>query len=247
VRRAYYLALFYASWLVFGLVGLILNLFCLPLLLLPRRRRPGRQTRALIRFLFDWWLRWLHMSRVADVHWHGFEGRVLAPGTIYVANHPSLMDATFLLARLPDAICIFKPALMKNPAIGPAAIMAEYASGISGVDVIRYAAEQVQAGCSLLIFPEGTRTGADRLIGQCKPGFALIAERAQAPVRLITIQTSGDLCTRERPWWRAPVVLPSRVDITLGEQWLPDPVRRAHELTAIVQQQFETSLAKSPA
>ena len=74
-----------------------------------------------------------------------------------MANHPTLVDATFLLARLPDAICIFKPRLMRNPAIGPAALMGGYISGDAGIDLIRQAAEKVAGGNSLLIFPEGTR------------------------------------------------------------------------------------------
>lgn len=247
LRRFYYVGAYYLSWLVFGLVGVTLNFCCLLLLVFPRRAGLAAKTRRVIRRLFDWWLRWLHMTGVVQVCWHGFEGVVLSGRTVYVANHPTLVDAPFLLARLPDAICIFKPALMRNPAIGPAAIMADYPCGISGVDVVRDAAAQLKNGCSLLIFPEGTRTARDRVLGTFKPGFALIAERAGVPVRAITIRSTGELCTRERPWWRAPSVLPSKIDIALGPEWLPDPNRRPLELTAEVQRQIEIILSEPSA
>lgn len=233
--RIYYVFAYYLSWLVFGCVGLGLNLICAPMLLLPRRPERARKVRRVIRNLFIWWLRWLHMVGVVRISWYGFEGVELSKGTVYVANHLTLVDAPFLLAKLPDPICIFKPSLMRNPAIGPAAIMADYASGVNGVDVIRTASEHVAGGGSLLIFPEGTRAGSAEVMGRFKAGFALVAERAQAPVRLITIRSTGELCTRERPWWIAPSKLPSRIDLTLGKLWLPDASRRAAAFTKEVE------------
>lgn len=240
--RIYYVCAYYLSWLVFGLVGLILNLVCAPMLLLPHSSGRARGVRRAITTLFQAWLKWLHMVKVARVSWHGFEGADLSGGTVFVANHPTLVDATFLLARLPDTICIFKSSLMKNPAIGPAAIMADYASGSSGVDVIRYAGEHVKKGGSILIFPEGTRTGENQVVGAFRAGFALIAERAQAPVQLISIRSSGQLCTRERPWWRAPSILPARIDLTLERQWWPDATRRPAVLNEEVEQEVRKRL-----
>ena len=177
MQRGYYVVIYYLSWFFFGLVGLGLNLACICLLPLPKRHARGNGVRTAIRLLFDFWLKWLHLSRVVRIRWHGFD-EPLNPGTVYIANHPSLVDATFLLARLPNAVCIFKPSLMRNPVIGPAAIMAEYVSGDAGLDVIRDAAGKVAQGCSILIFPEGTRTALGLPPGPFKPGFALIATQS---------------------------------------------------------------------
>jgi 1-acyl-sn-glycerol-3-phosphate acyltransferase len=146
------------------------------------------------------------------------------------------VDATILLARLPNTVCIFKPSLMRNPAIGPAAIMAEYVSGDAGVDVIRDAAAKVAEGCSILIFPEGTRTAPGKLPAVFKPGFALIAAQAGAPVQLIIIRATRDLAARGRPWWKAPVVLPGKIEITLDRRWEHVEERHASVLTAEVEQ-----------
>jgi 1-acyl-sn-glycerol-3-phosphate acyltransferase len=176
------------------------------------------------------------------VRWHGFTPEALTGPAVYISNHPGLLDATFLLARLPDAICIFKPAIMRNPALGPAALMAGYACGDSGVELIRDVASRVSAGRSLLIFPEGTRTAADVNLNPLKPGFALIAARAQVPIRVIHIRAPRDLVPKGWSWWRAPQ-FPSHVDVTLLGELRAAPNETATELTARASQQLSAALA----
>jgi 1-acyl-sn-glycerol-3-phosphate acyltransferase len=242
--RAYYIFVYYLSWFFFGLVGLSLNIACIFLLPLPGRKTRGVGVRAAIRGLFDLWLRWLHACRVVRLRWIGFD-QPLERGTVYIANHPTLVDATFLLARLPNAVCIFKPSLMRNPVIGPAAIMAEYVSGDAGLDVIREAAKKVASGCSILIFPEGTRTTPGAAPAPFKPGFALIASQAKAPVQLILIRSTPELTCRGRPWWKLPTILPGRVDITLDQRWEHLEDRQASLLTAQVEQRLSEVFAAS--
>ncbi len=169
---------YYFSWALFGLGGLALNLACVPLLLCPGRERHGARIRASSRRMFEYWLLWMNYSGVILVTWRGFD-RPLQAGTVYVANHPSLVDAPFLLARLPDAVCIFKPAILRNPFLAPTALMSGYVAGDRGVDLIREAAQQVADGKSLLIFPEGTRT---------RPGEIL------NPLKLKAITAGTDTC-----------------------------------------------------
>src|SRR3954463_960096 len=94
LRRTYLVTAYYASWILFFIVGTALNLVCLPLLLLPRRAHRGTGTRAVIRWLFDGWLKWMHFTGVVNVCWNGFDGAALEVGTVYIANHPTLVDAT---------------------------------------------------------------------------------------------------------------------------------------------------------
>ena len=244
-QHGYYVGACYVSWLAFALVGLGLNVACAPLLLLPRRAGRGARVRRAIRRLFDLWRRWFHACGVLRIAWRGFEAP-LARGTVYIANHPTLLDATLLLARLPDAVCIFKPALMRNPAIGPAAIMGGYIAGENGPDLVREVAARIAAGQSLLIFPEGTRTATGTTLGPLKPGFALIAARARAPVQLIVIRASADLVPRGRPWWRLPAVLPVWMEISLDRCWAHDPARSVRQLTDEVEQRLVSVLRSTP-
>ena len=231
---------YYLPWGWFGLGGILLNVVCSVLLLVPRRTRLGPGARRAIRWMFTFWMQWCHATRIFRVEWRGFDETPLTTGTVYVANHPSLVDAPVLMARLPDAICIFKPALLRNPAIGPAAIIAGYASGGDGLGTIRDAAEKVAAGRSLLIFPEGTRTGPGKRLGPLKPGFALIAQRAGAPIRLINIHVSRRLTTRGRAWWKLPD-LPTWMQVTLGELIPADTPLSCAEVTAYVEKKLTSA------
>jgi 1-acyl-sn-glycerol-3-phosphate acyltransferase len=237
-------AAYYLSWGWFAGVGVMLNLLCLPLLLVPCRERVGPAMRRVVRGLFSAWLWWFHVSRCLRIRWRGF-GAAFAPRTVYIANHPTLLDATFLLARLPDTICIIKPALMRSPAMGPVSLIAEYAAGDADIDLIRDVAGRVAAGRSLLIFPEGTRTQPGTTLGPIKPGYALIAERARAAVQLIVIRASPDLVPRGRPWWWPPRTLPAWAELTLDRRWEYDPARRTRDLTGEVERRLSEVLARS--
>ncbi len=244
LKRTQHVVAGLGAWAMFSGVGLLLNVVCTPLLLLPGRRHLGPSVRRLIRWLFGAWCSWLHATRIVYVTWRGFTPEALKGPAVYISNHPGLLDATFILARLPDTICIFKPALIRNPAIGPAAIMAGYAAGTSGVDLIRDVAGRVADGRSLLIFPEGRRTPAGMVLGPLKPGFALVANRARVPVRVISIRAPRDFLPRGHRWWRVPE-LPAHVEITLLGELPCDPASRTAELTARAAEQLSATLVAS--
>lgn len=195
---------FFLSWALFGGAAAGLSAVCAPLLACPGRERFGEPVRALIRRLFRIWVAWLEGSGLVRVRWEGTEPDRLPGPAVYVANHPSLLDATFLLARIPDAITILKPALLRNPVLGPAARLAGYAAANEGVDLVRRLASELARGRNVLVFPEGTRTGSRSRCEALRPGFILIARRAGVPVRLLRIWASRDLLPRGGFWWQAP-------------------------------------------
>jgi len=242
MRRGYYIFAYYLSFLVFGVVGLSLNLVCALLLLVPARARLGSWVRRVVRRLFDFWVKWLNACGIVRVSYEGFD-RPIEGGVVVVANHPTLIDAPVLLARMPDATCIFKPALMRNPVVGPAAVMAGYTSGGDGVDTIRAVAAKVAAGRSLLIFPEGTRTAVGTTLGPFKAGFALVAARGHAPVQAVVIRATPGLVARGRPWWRYPDMLPAFVHVTLDRRFPHDPALHAQDLTARVEARLREVLS----
>lgn len=229
--RLYHYPANWVSWTLFAAVGLSLNLVSALLLLSRNPERHGPRVRAAMKRLFAAWCAWLRMTRLIYVRFHGFNPDALSGPAVYIANHPGLLDATFLLSQLPDAICIFKPAIMRNPVLGPAARMAGYVAGDSGVDLIRDVAARVAAGRSLLIFPEGTRTVPGTQLNAFRPGFALIASRARVPVRLILVKSPPDLVPKGWSWWRAPQ-FPSLVDITLLGEIAPEEGESGVALTA---------------
>ena len=240
--RVYLLIAYWFSWLLFALGGLLLNFGCVLWSVFPRTSRSRVRVRNLIRWLFEWFVKWWHACGVVQVSFKKFD-HPLAAGTVYIANHPSLIDAVILLGKLPNAITIFKPALLRNPLIAPAAILAGYASGDGGGDVIRDAAEKVAGGCSLLIFPEGTRTRPGQTLGEFKAGFALMARRAQAPIRLITIRAPAGFLIKGSCWWW-PRHLPARFEVELGDEI--SPCTETLEITAQAHTRLANTLANTP-
>lgn len=242
-RTAYLVFVYRLSWIFFAVFGFVFNIFiCAPLLILPGRKRLSGLVRHQIKLLFKAWVKWMQISGIAKIEFEGFE-RSTSPGTIFIANHPSLLDATFLMAGLPDTICVFKPRLMKNLATGPAAIMAGFVSSSLTVDSIREATEKLKNGLCMLIFPEGTRTKPGEPVGKLKAGFALIANRAQAPVQLILVRTSPELARRGMSWWVPPRELPATFKCSFDQLWLPTENRSADEFTSEVEAYMNLKLA----
>jgi 1-acyl-sn-glycerol-3-phosphate acyltransferase len=130
------------------------------------------------------------------------------------------MDVGWLLARIPEAACIYKPAIQSSPLYGAIARRAGYLSSNCGHHLLRDASAKVSAGQTLLVFPEGTRSRNGNL-NPLKPGFVAIARLAGAPIQLVRIACDSELLTKQHRWWRAPS-LPARVTLTLGP-CLPSP------------------------
>jgi len=245
LKRGYFFLAYWLSWLAFGAVALALSAACAILLALPGRARCAGAIRAVIRGLFSFWVGWLRALGLFVFSWDDARLEALPRPAVVVANHPSLVDATFLLPHLPDAVCILKPALLRNPFFGAAARVAGYGARDAGVDLIRGVAQTVADGRTLLIFPEGTRTDPGVPCNELKPGFALIARRARVPIQVLIVRTERDLLPRGRPWWRMPRV-PIRYAVLVDRQIDASADRPIADIVAEVQGRFHAGLACAP-
>lgn len=204
-RTAYMAVGYYLTLAGFGAAGLALNLGCLLAGVGPARPRRARFFQRVIHRHFAIFAWWIDAARLVRVRLPAAVPAVRqGPGLVLVANHPSLIDITLVLARVPEARCIFKPAVRRNPVLGAAARRAGYLASDGGPDLVRQAAELIAAGEHLVVFPEGTRTPAGSAVGPFKPGFVLMARRAGAALQLLRITSHQPLMTREIPWWRPP-------------------------------------------
>ena len=238
LRPVYHLAAYYLTLLLFGACGLELTLLCLMTGWLPATPRVERFFQRLIHrhlALFHWWC---EFARLVHVRYSGLEhlGR---NGVVLVANHPALIDITCLLACIPEGVCIFKPAIRKNPVLGAAARRAGYLCGDGGHELIRAAAAKVAAGNLLIVFPEGTRTPPGLPLLPFKPGFVAIAQRARVPIQLVRISTDSDVLTKGRAWWRLPR-FPAHIEVTAGPLIPTGIDTRAHELASGIEAWFRS-------
>jgi 1-acyl-sn-glycerol-3-phosphate acyltransferase len=208
---------YYVTLMLFGAFGLLLNAVSLLLSWLPATPASERFFQRLIRWHFALFIGWITLVRLFRITYRGLERLSHGRGCVVIANHASLMDITYLLARIPQAVCIFKPAIRRNPILGAAARRAGYLASDGGVDLVRAAAEKVALGCTLVIFPEGTRSPNEMELLPLKPGFALIAKRAGVPIQLVRITCNSDILSKRHTWWKVPD-LPITVVVAVGPQ-----------------------------
>lgn len=140
-------------------------------------------------------------------------------GLILMANHPTMLDALLLVARLPRSACIMKAELMRNPFLGGGARLARYIRNDSARTMVRLAVDDLKNGGQLVIFPEGTRTVTPPL-NTFRPGVTLIAKLAQAPIQTVFIDTDSPYLSKGWPLWRVPP-LPIVFRLRLGQRFAP--------------------------
>lgn len=233
------------AFAVFGVGGAALGVVGAPLLALStvdarvRQRRVQRAIHLSCRF-FVWMMRTLGLLsyRVS-----GGE-RLLGCGRLIAANHPSLIDAVFLLALMPSVDCIAKRALWRNPFLGAVIRWAGYIPNLDAGQLLSECEHRLRAGRCLLVFPEGTRSVPGRHL-PLKRGLARLALRSGAPIVPVCIECRPPTLTKGSPWYRVPPVRPQWT-IEVGEPLWPralvpeglDPPVAARRLTREIERRL---------
>lgn len=239
IRSAYaYLAM------VMGLGGLVvLGLLGLPialvLLCLPAASRV-QTARRLISRILSGYLYFLRVFCSVRVDSLVLDKVRLDRPLIIVANHPSLLDAVVLLARLPHAVCVMKGSLRRNILFGPMAHLAGYVSNDDPMNMIRQTCDELAGGAQILIFPEGTRTRTFP-VNPFSEATAFIAERSGVPVQALFIGFSAPYLGKEWPLFRKPL-LPLCITVKLGQTFEPLGDRLA--LTEQLESYFRAQLSR---
>ncbi len=193
-----------ASFVLFGLGGLLLRVLIFPLLACIPGDPLTRRRRARAAISHALWLHamFMHRTRVLDFRVEGVE-RLGQPGQIVVANHPSLIDVVFLIAQIRDANCVVKAKLWRNPFTSGPLRAAQYISNNGSPEMLESAADVLREGQCLVMFPEGTRTtpGQPPLFHR---GAAAIALRGARVITPVFITVTPSTLTKAEPWYRIP-------------------------------------------
>lgn len=211
--------LLYALLLFLGLMSLGWNLIAMVLLPLLPPARGLRVGRAGISFGYRLFWNVASACRMMRIDAACLDALREEPGLIFVANHPTMLDALLLVAHLPRSACIMKASLMKNIFLGAGARLARYIRNDSARTMVRLAVDDLKQGGQLVIFPEGTRTVEPPLNG-FRPGVTLIAKLAKAPIQTVFIDTHSPYLGKGWPLWRVPP-LPVVFTLRLGQRFAP--------------------------
>jgi 1-acyl-sn-glycerol-3-phosphate acyltransferase len=196
------------SFILFGIGGLLIPLVIVPVILLfsADEQTRYRRGKALIHHLFRFYITVMKSLGVLTYETHDLDK--LKQAQLVLANHPSLIDVVFLIALMPNANCVVKSALLKNPFTRGAVKAAGYiVNDESADDVIDAAKAAFKRGDALIVFPEGTRSVPGRPL-KLKRGAANVAVRTQALVTPVLIHCEPVTLTKGQPWYKVPASRP---------------------------------------
>ena len=197
----------------FALGGGLLSLVVLPAIALFSANKPTRQQRVrrVIGAAFGLMIRTLCFTGTMRLALSGTKKLAAHPGSLILANHPTLIDVVILLWQYPDACCVVKSELWKNPFHWGVVRLAGYIDNASPEALIEKCSERLDRGESLIIFPEGTRTRPGEPMRFLR-GSSYIALRNQHPVLPVIITCDPPTLTKNAPWYRIP---PRAFEMTL--------------------------------
>ncbi len=191
------------SFFVFGLGGILLPLFAVPVLyLIPgSKRQRERRAQGIIHYSFRFYIGMMKCLGVLSYELEDVDK--LRQAKLILANHPSLIDVIFLIALVPNANCVVKGGLVRNPFTRGPIKTAGYIINENSEAVILAAAEAFAKDDALIIFPEGTRTTPQQSLS-LKRGAANVAIRTAANITPVLIECVPTTLSKENRWYDVP-------------------------------------------
>ncbi len=192
-------------FVVFGVAGLVMGVIGYPAITLVFRQ-PERRTRAarnMVRRFFGFFIELMRVTGCLDYELHDIE-RLQRPGLLILANHPSLIDVIFIVSLVPEAVCVVKQALYKNPFTRGPVTTAGYITNDGGLALVEDCKAHLAQHDTLVIFPEGTRTPASGEVN-LQRGAANIAIRCRKAITPVSISSSPRGLTKYLKWYQVPV------------------------------------------
>lgn len=119
---------------------------------------------------------------------------------VVACNHQSFLDVVMLLAASPRLVFMVKGWVARSPLLGPLTRAMGYCGVDGGLDAaalqtLRTAADE---GCSIVVFPEGSRS-PDCRIRRYHKGAATLAARLGIPLRPVVVRGNGLAVPKSQP------------------------------------------------
>ena len=233
--------------MAFGMAGLAMGLIVFPLLFIIIRNRDVRQTvaRAIIGKAFTGFIWMMKSLGVLSYRIAGSEHIRPASNQLIIANHPTLIDVVFLVSLFPQADCVVKAAVIRNPFMRNTARAANYISNDAPDEWLQECISRLESGGRLLLFPEGTRSVPGAPL-DLKLGAAAIAVRANSEILPITIRCTPPTLAKGEPWHRIPETRPFfaiRIFAPVSIEELSRGDRNCRQATRALTKTFESLLS----
>jgi 1-acyl-sn-glycerol-3-phosphate acyltransferase len=193
------------SFTTFGIGGVVLGLAITPLLRLVvwNRERRQRTVRLVVHLSFRLFIGLMHRLGVLTYEVHGRQ-YLLEPGQLVIANHPTLLDVVFLVACIPNAVCVVKEELLRSFGVGLLLRNAGYVGNAADPqNSLDTCVAAIRTGATLIMFPEGSRSvpGSQRRL---RRGAAYVALAAQKELTPVHISCEPSTLTKSERWYDIP-------------------------------------------
>lgn len=182
-------------------------------------REPLARRRRIQRVVAACWRGFLGTLGALRLYRCAYQGDGTLPGpVVLVANHPSLLDVTAIIGRMPNVCCVVKSSLVNSPLVGRLLracghVAAGDGSLMAGMGVLDGMRERLAEGFPVLVFPEGTRSpfgGMHRF----RRGAFDAAKRAGVPIVPLLLRCDPPALGKGTPVWQYPRRCPTlTVDI----------------------------------
>ena len=193
------------AFVLFGLGGMAMSFVVVPLLYVLPGGAPARIRRArrLITASFAGLVNTLSFFGVMRLTVNHGERLKNAGPMLVLANHPTFLDVVVLIAHMPNANCVVKSALWRNPFFGGIVRAAGYVRNDDSGEVVDACVASFAQQAPLLIFPEGTRSMPGRPLHFVR-GAAHIALRSGSAVLPIVIRCDPPTLGKGERWYHIP-------------------------------------------
>lgn len=190
---------------LFACGGSLLSALVLPLLWLIPGSPQARKIRArrVIGAMFGTMITTLCLTGTMRLRIDGLQRLREARSALILANHPTLIDVVILLWLHPTATCVVKADLWKNPFYWGVVRLAGYIDNACPETLLQACVARMEAGESLIIFPEGTRSRPGEPL-QFLRGASHVALKHGRPILPVLITCNPPTLTKGAPWYRIP-------------------------------------------
>jgi len=206
IKAAYHTTKF---WIIIVLLSIVLGTLSVLARLFDFSNNLSHRVSAL-------WGYWLCVLNGIQVDVEGLEYVKRDQAQIFVANHQGFFDIFALNGFLPAQLrWVAKSSLFKIPFVGwsmaaSGYIPVERENRKKSYQAFLATIEQLKAGNSIVIFPEGTRS-EDGTIGPFKKGGPLLSVRSGAPLVPVTLLGTGSIIKKG-----SGTIKPGRIEIIIS-------------------------------
>jgi len=162
-----------------------------------------KRARKTVQKVFKFFIAFMEFTQISQFSVKDRELLAKFRGNLVIANHPSLIDVVLLISVIPNADCVVKAHLFRNPFIRGVIKSTGYISNDNAEQLIEDCRHSLEQGNNLIVFPEGTRTTPKQPL-KFKRGVANIAIRCVSPIKCLRIDVNPTTLTKNDKWYSVP-------------------------------------------